>query len=268
LTGNAYGGFFPDLSSHGIEVRSFDQRGWGRSVKEPSERGLTGSTSIVLSDITAFINLQLPTCVPLFLMGHSMGGGEVLCFLANDSPAIVEAKKSIRGFLAQAPFICAAPSTVPLADTLASMAGKVAGKLLPHHQTVHSFDSTLFCRDPTVNQAFDDDELCHDTSTFEGLSGLIERGNLLHSGNARISPDAGEGSKTRIWFGHGDSDGLCDFNGTKTFYECLGNVADKELKRYPGCFHQRKKSVSSRFNSQMTNDFKFTLNQAPIKRSF
>src|SRR5436190_14502002 len=44
---NAYGILFPTLATLGISTYGFDQRGWGRSVHSPSEKGLTGPTSLV-----------------------------------------------------------------------------------------------------------------------------------------------------------------------------------------------------------------------------
>jgi acylglycerol lipase len=64
VTGNAYGLLFPTLASHGIEVYGFDQRGWGRSVEKASEKGLSGPTSLILSDIASFIKTLLPSKVP------------------------------------------------------------------------------------------------------------------------------------------------------------------------------------------------------------
>lgn len=69
------------MAARQITVYAFDQRGWGRSVKRLSERGLTGGTSQVLDDIDSVVKSQLPSTVPLFLMGHSMGGAEVLVSL-------------------------------------------------------------------------------------------------------------------------------------------------------------------------------------------
>lgn len=75
---NTYLELFPTLACRQILVYAFDQRGWGRSVKKLSARGRTGSTSQVLDDIDSVVKSQLPSDLPLFLMGHSMGGGEVL----------------------------------------------------------------------------------------------------------------------------------------------------------------------------------------------
>src|SRR5215469_8379904 len=84
---NAYGILFPTLATLGISTYGFDQRGWGRSVHSPSEKGLTGPTPLILSDTTSFIKSVLASSspdddrknTPLFLMGHSMGGAQVLC---------------------------------------------------------------------------------------------------------------------------------------------------------------------------------------------
>lgn len=74
-----YYDFFPSLARAGIAVFAFDQRGWGRSVRKPAEKGLTGPTAQVHSEMAAFIESVVPAepaGAPLFVMGHSMGGGE------------------------------------------------------------------------------------------------------------------------------------------------------------------------------------------------
>jgi acylglycerol lipase len=216
-------------------VRSFDQRGWGRSVKKASDKGWTGDTNLVLSDITEFIKTNLPAPAPLFLMGHSMGGGEVLCWIS--SPSCAEVKKHIRGYLLESPFIAFNPASKPGAITVA--VGKLAGKLLPHHQMVNKLDEKLLSRDPAVQKAVVDDQLCHDTGTLEGLAGLLDRASSLDSGKIKIAPNASEGNNTRIWLSHGTADGVCDYTGTANFYKRLSDIKDKEFKTYTGWFHKR-----------------------------
>ena len=85
-----YYGFFPHLASSGIQVFGWDQRGWGRSVHKPSDRGETGPTSRVVADIAAFIEDKLaaaPVGAPLFVMGHSMGGAGAI-YLGVKHPSI------------------------------------------------------------------------------------------------------------------------------------------------------------------------------------
>jgi alpha-beta hydrolase superfamily lysophospholipase len=68
---NRYYGFFPYLADRGIAVYGLDQRGWGRSVRTDSDKGKTGPTTRVLADMAAFIRRQLPSDVPVFVLGHS-----------------------------------------------------------------------------------------------------------------------------------------------------------------------------------------------------
>ncbi|KAH7381571.1 Alpha/Beta hydrolase protein [Pyrenochaeta sp. MPI-SDFR-AT-0127] len=229
---NTYGSFFPTLASKGIEVYTFDQRGWGRSVTKPSERGHTGPTTQVLNDITSFIKTLIPSPVPLFLMGHSMGGGEVLCYAAQ---APQEVRKHIRGYLLESPFVDFDTKSKPSPFTV--FFGRLAGKLLPHRQLVNKLDSNLLSRDPDVCKRFVDDELCHDTGTLEGLSGLLDRTGQLSSGKIVIPDNAGEGGVTRIWIGHGDKDGVTDYHASKRLADAL-QVKDKEFRTYAGYYHR------------------------------
>jgi acylglycerol lipase len=229
---NTYNSFFPTLASRGIEVYAFDQRGWGRSAPKKSDRGMTGPTSRVLDDITSFIKTIIPSPVPLFLMGHSMGGGEVLCYAAQ-GPADV--RKHIRGYLLEAPFVDFSHGSKPSPITV--FIGRLAGKFLPHRQMVNKLDVKLVSRDPAVQKQMDEDDLCHDTGTLEGLAGMLDRTGELAGGRINIGDDAGEGGVTRIWFGHGDKDGLTNYEASKQLADRL-NVKDKEFKTYTGHYHR------------------------------
>ncbi|KAF2427352.1 alpha/beta-hydrolase [Tothia fuscella] len=230
---NAYGPLFPTLASRGIQVHAFDQRGWGLSVHTPREQGLTGPTAQVLDDITSFIKTLLPTSIPLFLMGHSMGGAEVLCYTAQGPK---EVRECIRGYLLEAPFIALHPSSRPYGITVAL--GRLAGKLMPKHQLLNVIDAKLLSRDPAVQQEFIEDKLCHDTGTLEGLAGMLDRAAALESGKVKVPIDAGEGGKTRIWLSHGTEDGVCEYKATAELFKRLERVEDKELKLYNGWFHK------------------------------
>jgi acylglycerol lipase len=246
---NTYDNFFSTLTTKGIEVYTFDQRwvglqetsiklmtcrGWGKSVTKPSQRGHSGPTTQVLDDITAFLRTVIPSPIPLFLMGHSMGGGEVLCYAAT-GPSDV--RKHIRGYLLESPFVDFNAKSKPSFVTV--FFGRLAGKLLPHRQMINKLDANLISRDPAVCKSFEEDELCHDTGTLEGLSGLLDRTGQLSSGKIIIPDDAGEGGVTRIWIAHGDADGITDFSASKRLADAL-QVKDKEFKAYAGYFHRCK----------------------------
>ncbi|XPS93939.1 Acylglycerol lipase [Ascochyta lentis] len=229
---NTYGNFFSALAAKGIEVYSFDQRGWGKSVTKTSERGHTGPTTRVLADITSFIKSVVPSPVPVFLMGHSMGGGEVLCYAAQGPREI---RQHIRGYLLESPFVDFDANSKPSPFTV--FFGRLAGKLLPHRQLVNKLDVNLISRDPEVCKRFEEDELCHDTGTLEGLAGMLDRTGELAAGKVIIPDDAGEGGVTRIWIAHGDKDGITAFAASKRLAEAL-QVKDKEFRAYEGYYHR------------------------------
>ena len=233
-----YDPFFRLLANAGIAVYAFDQRGWGKSVLEKRHRGLTGNTDQVLDDITQFL-ASLPSSsssssspsAPLFLMGHSMGGAEVLIYAAQGGAAT----RQIRGFLAEAPFVALHPKSRPWKSTV--VLGRLAGKLLPRWQMVNKLDVNLLSRDPEHAPRVEADELCHNTGTLEGLAGMLDRAAMLEDGRLVIGEGVGEGGKTRLWVGHGTADGICDFEATKRMFERV-EAEDRELRAYEGWYHQ------------------------------
>lgn len=233
---NFYDVLFPPLASQGIEVHAFDQRGWGRSVQAPAQKGLTGPTEKVLDDMTFFIKHVIEKHggdgAPLFLMGHSMGGAEVLHYAATGPPDVLN---EFRGFIAEAPFVALHPSSRPWKSTV--VLGRLAGKLLPHMHMVNKLNPKLLSRNPDIPKRFQADPLCHETGTLEGLAGMLDRAAALENGDVMLKEGAGEGGKTRLLVLHGTADGICDFSATKQMYDRLSGIQDREMKVYEGGFH-------------------------------
>ncbi|KAK3945000.1 Alpha/Beta hydrolase protein [Diplogelasinospora grovesii] len=231
-----YYGFFPSLAARGIAVYGFDQRGWGRScLSSPKEKGLTGPTSLVLSDIAAFLTPHLPSSPsdpPVFVMGHSMGGGQALTFACD--PQYEELVRKVRGWLLESPFIGFSPEAKPSAFKVA--AGRVAGKMMPHSQLVQRIPPEDLSSDPAVVKSLAEDKLCHNTGTLEGLAGLLDRAEKLSSGVTKVHQ---KGVVRAVWCGHGTQDKTTDFHESRKYFEkCLGEVEDKEFKAYEGWYHQ------------------------------
>lgn len=233
-----YYGLFPSLAARGIAVYGLDQRGWGRSVRKPGDRGLTGPTSQVLADMAAFIRPHLPASPgadhhpPVFVMGHSMGGGQVLtlaCHPAYQDDVVAR----VRGWLLESPFIGFSPEEQP--HPVKVFAGRLAGKLLPHHQLKHEILPAHLSRDPEVVTSIAADELMHNTGTLEGLAGLLDRTAALAKGEVRP-----RGAAVRsLWMGHGTEDRATWFQASKKYFdECTGEVPDREFKAYEGWYHQ------------------------------
>lgn len=225
---NSANEFFDRISSHGIQVLGWDQRGWGRSALKQADKGLTGTTAQVVADIAAFIKDKLPSEVPVFVIGHSMGGGEVIT-LAGD-PHYKDLVSQIRGWILEAPFIGFHPEEEP--SRLKVYAGRLFGKLLPHHQLVHGVSLERVSRDPAVVQSIRDDPLCHDTGTLEGLASLLDRTAALSSATVPLG-----GQVQSLLLMHGTDDRICSYAAAIKWYE-LQTIADKTVKSYEGGYHQ------------------------------
>lgn len=225
---------FPTLAQQGIEVFTFDQRGWGRSVHEPKHKGLTGPTAKVMSDITTFVK-SLPARdenTPMFLMGHSMGGAQTIVYAATGPKDVLS---SFRGILVEAPFIALHKSARPWKSTV--VLGRLAGKLMPNMHMVNKLDPGKLARDPEVGKAFVADPLCHETGTLEGLAGMLDRAGDIEGGRIIVKDGMGEGGKTRLWVGHGTADEVCDFGACKTWFDSV-KVEDKQMRVYEGWYHK------------------------------
>lgn len=175
-----------------------------------------------------------------------MGGGEVLHYAAR-GPA--ETRKHIRGYLFIAPFIDFSPEAKP--TKLKILLGRLASKFLPYRQLVNPIDINVVSRDPTVRKVLEADDLCHETGTLEGLSGLLDRTMELSTGALKIPDDAGEGGVTRIWVGHGTKDALTNYEASKRFFDTCITAKDREFKTYDGHFHRCEWHCVSKFTLQV-----------------
>jgi len=228
-----YYGLFPSLAGRGVAVYGYDQRGWGRSVRQPRDKGRTGPTEQVIAELASFIREQLaaaPQHAPLFVLGHSMGGGEVLTLMADASYTDSVLTK-VRGWLLEAPFIGWPAGEEPSA--LKIFLGRLAARILPNRALVHAIPPENLSRDPEVVASLRADPLCHDTGTLEGLASLLDRTEALLRGRAVPAPCI-----RSLWFGHGSADLGTSYPASKAFFERLEGVEDATFKTYEGWYHQ------------------------------
>lgn len=163
-------------------------------------------------------------------MGHSMGGGEVLT-LASSPEYEDSVIRHVRGWMFEAPFVAFDDKEKP--GTLKVLAGRLAGRVLPHMQLKNVIAPELLSRDPAVVQSLKEDDLCHDTTTLEGASGLLDRTGDLANGKYKLSPLV-----KSLWFGHGDKDVATNYAESKRYLERQSQVEDKTFKTYEGWLHQ------------------------------
>lgn len=113
-----YGEAFRYFAQHGYQVNAFDQRGYGYTWYElPDRDNHHGWTSWKdqFTDVSHMINLTRSRLdaewgkdkVPIFLMGHSMGGGISSGFFTRDSGEgpPEEVKNKVSGVMLSAPWL-------------------------------------------------------------------------------------------------------------------------------------------------------------------
>ncbi|KAI2602433.1 alpha/beta-hydrolase [Hypoxylon sp. NC1633] len=226
-----YYDFFPSLARRGIAVHGFDQRGWGRSVRKTAERGRTGPTSTVLADIAAFISakaLQPADDLPVFVLGHSMGGGQVLALAST--PEYDDIISKVRGWVLEAPFLGFAPAVQP--SWLTVVSGRLAARVVPNFHLVRPVPPEHLCHDPEVQRSIAEDALIHNTGTLEGLAGMIDRAEFLSGGKLKLRPGV-----RRIFLAHGTADMVTSFDKVKAYWD-RQNLEDGQFKAYEGFAHQ------------------------------
>jgi acylglycerol lipase len=172
-------------------------------------------------------------------MGHSMGGGQVLNYIFHPESPYNEDKASrpnFSGVLLYSPLIAIDPSSRP--SKLIVAAGRIVAKLIPHKQRYSPLDPNLLSRNKDTVKEFVDDKLCHDTGTFGGLAGMLDRGIWLEEMFA-----AGDGAWVKsdlpFWFGHGDGDLVTSYVATKDFSKKLTQKGgDVKFCSYEGAYHK------------------------------
>lgn len=227
---NAYYSYFPSLAARGIEVFSFDQRGWGRTCATKAQRGLTGPNEQILKDIDELLlpRLQLAESqkIPLYLMGHSNGGGITLYYSIYG-----QYRGRLAGVVVQSPLIDLPPSTRPF--SLVAYTGKLAAKLFPNQQMVLKLDPKTMSRDKEVCRKFDEDELCHDMGTLQQISDMLGRGKTLMTQECYSQWK----KDLPLLVTHGSGDQCTDHDASKKWTECV-DAKDKTFLSYPGWYHK------------------------------
>lgn len=180
--------------------------------------------------MAAFVKDKLgPPDVPLFAMGHSMGGGEV-CTLMGDSK-YEELVGQVRGWILECPFVGFSPESEP--SSLKVVVGRLVGRLLPKHQMKNEIPEEYLSRDPAVVKSVKDDPLCHNTGTLEGLASLLDRTALLASGAVKVGKHV-----QSLFLTHGTADKTCSYDAAIKWAEQQTNVEDRISKSYEGAYHQ------------------------------
>ncbi|KAF9111207.1 hypothetical protein BGX27_005237 [Mortierella sp. AM989] len=220
-----YDHVFEEFSKAGFQVSAFDQRGFGQTGKKSKSLGASGGYAKAIPDITAALMRGEIEGTPLFLMGHSYGGGLVLNY-----DCIGPLRTKLAGVIVSAPLIQVDASSRPF-DITVSLAGAIS-TVLPSFQIPVALSSDTLSRDSGEVTKYNSDPLVHGYGTTKGLYDMLTNGKaLLTTRYKEISTDV------PILICHGASDGLTDPKSSAEFFDKI-QVKDKELKIYEDHYHE------------------------------
>ena len=206
-----------ELVIAGHAVYAFDLRGYGQSE---GTRAFIRSIDEHLDDLTQFITNvreQQPT-LPVFLIGHSMGGLVVASFVhGRDS--------ELRGAILSGPLLKSARGFARVGQGVLSLLGRLTPKL-----PLGKLSSPDISRDPAVVAAYEKDPLVfRERIPAATVAALIRAMQAIEAKPESIT--------LPLLLLHGTADALTDPEGSKTLYERAGS-SDKTLKLYDGLYHE------------------------------
>ena len=205
------------LVHHGYGLAAYDQRGHGRSE---GKRFFVRAFETYVDDLAQFsqhIQEQHPH-LPLFLMGHSMGGTVATLFaLTRPSP--------FAGLLLSGPLLRPGSAYTGLQTMIA----KLLGRLLPH-LPIQRIKPTDLSRDPEIVSGYETDPLVHHGPLLAGMgaAGLLAFEQIDREVEKLSMP---------LLLLHGTADQIAAVNGSKWFHQQTMSQ-DKTLHLYDGFFHE------------------------------
>jgi len=204
------------LTREGYAVYALDHRGHGRST---GPRALIDRMDNAVADLDT-LALRSTTDhagVPVFLLGHSMGGTLSLCYAMRHQDRLDAL--ALSGPLA----------ALEAASPVVRIAAKVLSTLTPRLPVI-GVDASLVSRDPAVVQAYKDDPLVHHgklpVRTVAELATAVES---FPEGVSQITVP------TLILYGTADA--ICPPEGSVMLGQRIG-AADRTVKSYPGLYHE------------------------------
>ncbi|KAJ7655378.1 Alpha/Beta hydrolase protein [Mycena rosella] len=221
----------PVLAAAGINVFTFDQRGFGKTALDPAQKSRSnayGRTSgeAQMDDVAwavAHAARAFPG-LPLFLSGHSMGGGEVLNFPIRRA----EAASALAGVIASSPIV---HQTKPASKVQRWIGGRVA-VVLPNMSFPAPLDYADLSHDEAYNKMCRLDPLTKLQGSLRGISDMLNWGEELLAENYKKWPKA-----LPVLFVHGTGDQITSHVAAKALHDKI--VADdKSFIAYPDMFHE------------------------------
>ena len=204
------------LLADGYAIYALDHRGHGRS---DGPRALIDRIGNAVADVDQLVVTARDDHpgVPIFMLGHSMGGTVALCYALDHQDRLA-------GLILSGPLAALEAAPAPM-----RIAGKLLSAIAPTLPLI-SIDSTLVSRDPAVVSSYASDPLVHHgklpARTVAELAAAVDRFP------ARVSAIT---VPTLILYGTADR--LCPPAGSVMLGERIG-ATDKTVTPYEGLFHE------------------------------
>ena len=161
------------FNQHQIAVLGFDHQGYGRSQ---GKRGHAKNLTVLLDDIGQLLEetRKLYPETPIFLYGHSMGGGLVLNYVTRRNP-------DLKGLIATGPWIRLAFE----APAFKVIAGRILKYFMPTLTLPTGLAAHFISHDEAVVKAYLADPLVHSKLSAAAGIALLEGAKWLdHQYNA------------------------------------------------------------------------------------
>ncbi|KAH9177496.1 alpha beta-hydrolase [Lactarius sanguifluus] len=206
----------------GFVTFTFDQRGFGRTALDPKKSpdavyGRTGDTDQIPDIVWALqVAQEANPTIPLFLMGHSMGGGLVLSFAtrANTQDSVSQ----LSGIIATSPCI---RLTKPRTGVTRWFASRVRA-ILPNQNVPAALEAKYLSHDPEVVKDNENDPLIRRSTSLRVIDDVLNRGEDLITKDYKKWPTALP---------------LCSVEAAKQFIEKVP-AEDKRISLYEGGYHE------------------------------
>jgi alpha-beta hydrolase superfamily lysophospholipase len=204
------------FNQRNIAVVGYDHQGYGQS---DGKRGHAKNLQVLLDDIGLLLE-QTRTLypeTPLFLYGHSMGGGLVLNFVTRRNP-------KLQGLIATGPWIRLAFQT----PVIKVVAGRILRRFMPKLTLPTGLAAHFISHDEQVVKAYLNDPLVHDQLSAAAGIALLEAAEWLDHWRGVFS--------IPVLLQHGGGDKITSPAATAEFAaRAEGDITHRE---WPGLYHE------------------------------
>ncbi len=206
------------LNAQGYAVWAPDQRGHGRSE---GLRAHVHRFADFVADFAGFVEgaRAAHPDLPLFVLGHSMGG-LIATLYALEHPG------AYTGLILSGPAV----KVDQLASPLLLLAAGLLSALTPTLGVIGGGSNGGICRDPDVVTAFNTDPLCYHGKVRARM------GYEMLRATQTVLPRAGQ-LTAPVLVVQGEADRIIPAQGVRDVFAAFGS-ADKTLHVYPGLYHE------------------------------